>query len=479
MRHVIVVLILGWCLFGAPVLAADYGSIDEAEYQQLLRTIESEPDYLAHHRDIPRRLTTEQWDRLVGDLGLNPYTWVHPVVVKGNKASAVLGTPIEDLGLMAVRAGKLVPIPFQIDEKDEDGWVYVEGVSDAGVAGRAGTLDAEDEIVFMLRDAGTETLPADQQPPSGKLVQEIRVATERGDRYAYVVTGGPVRSPARYVRYDENRRQFESTFYNFVQSQDNLLIFDTFRANAGPTPDHRVLDALILDLSTGVVTRWPRLSVGVENLEARLLGVKHGPIRDVLLMQIRVVVANIPVFFIRTDMMLYDQGISLPVRLNIPGGEILTRVLNRPVIDLGLDMHDLQGGRFAAAVNPTGQMGKVDGKISSVEQKMNIDIPEAAWMWLESGRGWDVMLKVDIPPDWPVQADLLYVDAADPEVTFDVEDFPGALPRFGARVNELPKGKLNIDLSAILWFPATVGALGPDGFARASEQTPTVQVREL
>ena len=460
--------------------AVEYGSVNDTEYQQILQSLEAKPSLLADRPELSRRLTTAQIDQLVKDMGLNAYTWVAPVVVKAEQADKVAQHNISDISVMAVRAGKLVPIPFQIDERDEDGWVYVEGVSKADLAGVAGKFDAKDEIVFMHRDTGRERYDAEKTPlADGKLVQEVALTDNGSTRYAYLVTGSTARDPARYVKYDEQSNRFTGNFHNFKQSSDNMLMFEDYRANAGPTPSHRVLDTIFLDLSTGVITPWPRVSVGIQNIEAKRMGVKHGPIREVLLLSIRVVVAGIPVFFIRSDMTLYDEGIDLPVRLNIPGGEILTRVLNKPVIDIGLDMNDMKGGRFSAAVNPTGQYGKIDGKIDDVEKKLAIRVPDKNWLWLESGKGFDIMMQIGIPPDWPVQAELYYEDDLKPKKKFETETFPGALPRMGVQITELPVGKLNIDLSVVLWFPATVGESGPVGFAKRMDNPPKPVLKAL
>ncbi|MDY6943968.1 MAG: hypothetical protein SVU69_13270, partial [Pseudomonadota bacterium] len=84
-----------------------------------------------------------------------------------------------------------------------------------------------------------------------------------------------------------------------------------------------------------------------------------------------------------------------------------------------------------------------------------------------------------IPPDWPVEAELYYEDDPEPEKSFEVEDFPGAYPRMGVRVTKLPVGKLNIDLSVILWFPATVGDEGPVPFAAGMDAPPSVTVQDI
>jgi len=475
-----------WSLAGVlgltlPAFAAvEYGSVSDSEYQQIVKDLEAQPSLMAQRPEISRRLTTAQIDKLMSDSGLNAYTWVAPVIINAQQTPNLQQQSIADLSVMAVRAGKLVPVPFQIDERDEDGWIYVDGVSKADLAGEAGKFDAKDEIVFMHRDTGKERFDTTKMSlAGGTMVEEIAITDEGSTRYAYVVSGSTARDPNHYVAYDEKTHRFTGNFHNFKQSKNNLLAFEDYRANAGPTPTHRVLDTIFLNLSTGVVSPWPRLSVGIENIEAKLLGVKHGPIREVLLLSIRVVIAGIPVFFIRADMTLYDEGIDLPVRLNIPGGEILTRILNKPVIDLGLDINDMRGGRFTAAVNPSGQYAKIDGKIDAVEKQLAIKVPDKNWIWLESGRGFDIMMQVRIPNDWPVVASLYYEDSLKPERSFGTETFPEALPRMGVRVTELPAGKLNIDLSVILWFPATVGEKGPTGFATKMDNPPKPVLKAL
>ncbi|MDY6943315.1 MAG: hypothetical protein SVU69_09920 [Pseudomonadota bacterium] len=451
---------------------APYGSMDDGEFEQFMGALSADPSLMAKERDYSFRLSTQQWDDMVSGLGLTHFTWVYAVTLKGEELPQLVGGPISDYSVMAVRAGRLIPIPFQIDERDTDGWVYEQGIS-GDVDGTAGVFDAVDEFVFMYRDTGGERFdPETMAVPEGRIVDELELSFDGTTRYAYVVKGSSLRDTTDYVNYDTDRLIADTTFYNFRNNPDNLLIFEDFRANAGPTPEHRVLDTLVLELSTGVITRWPRVEVGLPNLQAELVGVKRGPVRDVLKLKIWVVVAGIPVFRIVTDMTLYDQGIFLPVKLHIPGGEILTRVLNRPIIDIYLDMNDLRGGRFVAAVNPSGHYHDVDAQETPAEEQQDIHIPDRTWLWLESGRGWDVVLKFDVPRDWPVEGIGMYEDSVAPENSYEYEDFPEALPRFGFRVTKLPVGKLDIDITAVLWFPATVGGAGPEGFVQAMDDPP-------
>ncbi len=459
------------------VQAGEYGSVDAAQFEQIVAEVRQDPTIfsLRKRNDLPRRLTTQQIDTLVQRLDLNEYTWVYPAVIRGEQLPTLLGQDLTSLSVMAVREGKLIPIPFQFDQKDVDGWIYVEGVS-GRLDGTAGKLGPKDELVFMYRDTGTERYDAQKTPlATGKIVNELSFDFQGKRRYAYLVSGSSARSDAQYVSFDKASYRARTNFYNFQTSKDNFLIFKDFRANAGPTPQHRVLDALIANISTGVVTSWPRINVDIRNLQTEFVGMRQGPVRDILKLKILVVVAHIPVFRIYTDMTIYDQGLYLPIKLNIPGGEILTRVLNKPQIVIALDFNDLMGARGTAAVNPTHQYAKVDGQTSAAEKQLDVRLPDDVWLWMESARGWDLVLQAQIPRDWPVHGHGFYEDSHKPEVNYAWEDFPGALPRFGFIVDQLPVGKLNIDITAVLWFPATVGAAGPEKFVQMMRTPPQLR----
>lgn len=459
-----------------------YGSLSDQEFQQLVQRMKAEPTYLAQNRDLTYRMTTEQWDRMIRSLDLDHFTWVYGVEVSGEEISAIHGEAVDNVSVWSVRDGTLVPIPFQIEATDEDGWAYLEDVSDETV-GPLEAVDASDRLVFMYRDTGTEQISDGMHPGAGQVAQELAFEFRGKRRYAYIVTGASERDPVDYVSYDGDTGEADTTFYTFKQRPENILIFEDFRAHAGPTPNHRVLDTVLLDLSTNVFTTWsPRVSIGLHDLQVEILGVKQGPVRDIVLARLNVLIPGIgiPVFRVRTDFTVWDQGIALPVKLNVPAGWILTRALVDPLINIGLDMNDLRGGRFSAAVNPTGAYGRIDGQVDDIERQIGIEVPDGNWLWLDSDRGWNVMMLVNVPPDWPIEARLLYDDAETPEKTYDdLETFPGALPRMGLTVTKIPVGQLNIDLTAIFWFPVAVGDDGPEGFAQAIKNPPTLQTRTL
>jgi hypothetical protein len=96
---------------------------------------------------------------------------------------------------------------------------------------------------------------------------------------------------------------------------------------------------------------------------------------------------------------------------------------------------------------------------------------------MDSRLGWDVFARFDIPPGWPEELRLLYED--DSKATTPWEDFPGASPRIGVDARGFPVGKLDISLTAILWFPDTVGSGGPRRFAEEMRNPPAWTARDV
>ena len=78
-----------------------------------------------------------------------------PVIIEGKKLpQEMLGYPIENYGLYSFwDASKFTPIPFQIDEKLNGDYVFPFGPK-ATRDSDGGRFDADDELVFMVKDTG-------------------------------------------------------------------------------------------------------------------------------------------------------------------------------------------------------------------------------------------------------------------------------------------------------------------------------------
>ena len=455
-----------------------YGKVDAATFEQAVTAYRNDPTYLVNNMPLLRALTPEQLAQAIERLDLTHYSYLYPVVIKGSAVTGLVGQSVERVSVMVVRGDRMQPVPFQIDEMDEKGWVYLPEVSPNKVQGRYGLIDPVDEIVFMYRDTGYERYDASRHGAvEGRILKELAFEHDGKQRYAYLVEGDARRNAADYVSFDAKTGVSRNSFYWFRANPANFLDFQDFRANVGPRQDKRVLDAIYGELETGVFTAWPKLRFNtMDNIRPELIFVKDGAVRATGLLKLRIIVAGIPVFNILSQVTIYDQGITLPVSIQIPGGEVLTRVLNQPRFILALDFNDIQGGRVnAAGSRDPDSYAIVDGKLSELERTAAIS-HEKNWLWMDSRLGWDVFARFDIPPGWPEELRLLYED--DPKATTPWEDFPGASPRIGVDARGFPVGKLDISLTAILWFPDTVGPGGPRRFAEEMRSPPTWTARE-
>ncbi|MBV1869840.1 MAG: hypothetical protein KUG76_02950 [Gammaproteobacteria bacterium] len=462
-RRIAVFATLFSCFISIGPVWAEGGfpEMEATRFQTLLNEYEKNPTILAEQRDLIKELSPQQLSDAIDHLGLNHYTYLHPVEIRGKEMPALLGKDINQYSVMSVRGGKMIPIPFQLDEYDDSGFVYLEGEGD--IDGTIGIIDEEDELVFMYRDSGRQRYDAATMPVSGKVVRELEFTKNGGKRYAYVMEGSSDRNKARYVDYDIKTSTAKNVFYGFQTQTDNFLMFKDFYANVGDKQGHRVLDSVYATIETHVLSTWsPKVHLNTfEHIKAVPIGVVKGPVRDAVIIALTVVVAKVPVFKIRAQMDIYDQMLGFNARINIPGADILSRFLVEPHIIIALDFNEQSGARVNAAISPEADgWDIVDGKVSDFESKMDID-RERTWLWLSSGHGWDVFARINIPETFPVGVQLYYQDDPDDHIAY--ENFPGAYPRMGFDVYELPKDFSQIDLDVQFFFPDMLG-MGPSSF---------------
>jgi hypothetical protein len=149
--------------------------------------------------------------------GASPLARFHdPVVVAVARLDGITGRDSAKLRLYRVRDGRYEPIPYQFDARSADGELVVEGPADF-------RLDADDELVFMAKDAG-ERITGGMRPDGSDAAVEIEVAEPRGDgrAYAYLAafTTPPAVSFEPYVTYDAQAREARSAFYRVDYAAD-------------------------------------------------------------------------------------------------------------------------------------------------------------------------------------------------------------------------------------------------------------------
>ncbi len=142
-----------------------------------------------------------------------------PVVMECADLAPLFGTPIENLALMVLREDTLAPIPFQIDQKKPDGnYAFTDGPEASEDPDP--NLDANDELVFMVKDTGDRT-EEDRWPDGAETFMEIEVTDpkngNKGWLYLIRFSGRAPRSEDDYIRMEINEEKGHRRLISYEQ----------------------------------------------------------------------------------------------------------------------------------------------------------------------------------------------------------------------------------------------------------------------
>lgn len=156
-----------------------------------------------------------------------------PVVVAGANFSILISQPVDELALYAFDSGGWSPIPFQIDERAND-------ITGTYVISEDGLLDANDELVFMAKDAGQ--LAGAGWPADVEAQQNVRYGIEARDpldpgasgwAYLYRSTTLPA-DPTTYVHWDEPQQVATAVSYTASFSPSAFVGLADLTINGNP-----------------------------------------------------------------------------------------------------------------------------------------------------------------------------------------------------------------------------------------------------
>jgi|GEM_PF-1008744 len=151
-----------------------------------------------------------------------------PVILRGEELPGLLGAPVEQIRVYRYRSGTGVwePVPFQIDERDEEGRSFF--------GAKNGLLDAVDEIAFLARDLGDRApVSAWVDDPSSRNAARVEVrATDPlggGDGWLYLYLSGALpKSPDTYIRYDTESDIVQTAVFRIAHGangfQDEIIL---------------------------------------------------------------------------------------------------------------------------------------------------------------------------------------------------------------------------------------------------------------
>jgi hypothetical protein len=262
-----------------------------------------------------------------------------PLVLKGGQLPALLGGPIAEFEVLAVHGGKLVPIPFQIDQMAARGKYALPDGPEPTEPADPGIFARDDQLAMMISDLGGKCSD-DCKPPPGSM--QIDAADPLGgpDRFAYVAAvANPETSPVTYVRYDPSIDRIEADSYRMTltrQLPTDLSFQDQMDAG-GPN----LLDRIKVRASARVLGIF-HYRVNEDDVRNRLLAWKAGPIRIIRRLSHSVdIILGIRSPEVVSENFFYRDYIDNPFHVHFPW---VPRVLFGDIhVRIDLDFTDTQG----------------------------------------------------------------------------------------------------------------------------------------
>jgi len=369
-----------------------------------------------------------------------PIERTHEVVeLRGMRLRRLAGTPLDRIGMVAWRAGRAQPIPFQVDER-----IGTRIAMPGGPAPEAddhpGVLDADDALLFMACDAGARA-PAGTPPRADG--REIRIDDPRtgATAWAYLVlSDAPPRTDRRYVRYDPARDTVTTARWS-IGCVDALPSYFALGLTGPLGPN--VVDGLRLRANAVLRANLARWSLTERDGRNGLVAWTAGPIRVVRRSKHEVEIGlgiHLSAGLLHTA--FYGEHVLAPGSLKLP---FSPSVFFREITALGgVDLRGMEGWRYLAPGVPAGGLA-VDGRMDERERAY---AGRGRWFALVRGdEAIAVAITMSEELERALPLDLVYVDdatrAAPPEIA------PGSVPFVGVRAREverLPGGRYRFQL---------------------------------
>lgn len=386
--------------------------------------------------------------------------------LSASELGAAQGEALANLSLMRVENGKLVPVAFQIDEMSDHDMVWFEE-SGFDRMGEVNVLDADDRLLAMLTDAGPRR-PVQLIPEKGEVLADLEVAN---DCHFYLVKGNPQRSDNYYIAHDAKTGRTRTALYELDVDPENELNWRylSYRSYQGTGS---IIDTLKIRMSAGVLSKFTRMTLDNHNLRPQLVGHKVGPIRSVMHLRTRVVLAGIPVMTIQVQAMRYAAHYEAHTYAKVP--ELYRATLKEPEVSVTVDGNSQLGAQVYThnfADNPVTVNG-ISDDLNFAGQPINM---ADNWILFDSGREFTLLTELQVPPElMSVPLQLIYQD--DESLIVDPEQFAGQLPNLGYMLKGWPEQK-ELRFTVSLYFDSGMRGFPAEVYAdqRAAEVKVTVK----
>ena len=383
------------------------------------------------------------------------------VTVDTQQLASIKGLEFKDYSLQVVSDNQLEPIPFQFDERNVQESVYVAGGGIA-ISGEEGIFDAEDELVFMLRDTGPALSQDAKAATQADIVAELKITHGSYTGFAYVVKGSDARSSKDYANFDVEKSLFITDHWSMQASPDNLLVWTDFFYESAPA-NVTMLDVMKLRVIAKV---FFTITLTNDNVVAKFKAVKNGPVRDIVQLKADIIVAGIPLINLDVGLEVTPHYLGIPAHAHIP---LAAAAIKSPKIMVSLDFANMPGAKSRSAIGEKRE-AIADLKMEDYEKKMAAS-REEPWLALNSQKGFDMLAFIGSTKGDGIELSGYYLDTTEANKP---ERFPGTGPELGYVIDKLPAGddiNFRIDL---IYTGGFWDNNNPEEFAKAMKDLPSV-----
>jgi hypothetical protein len=308
-----------------------------------------------------------------------------PVVMECKDLGPLFGSPINKLALMVWNGDTWSPIPFQIDQKKPDG-SYAYTMGPEASTDPDPNLDANDELVFMVKDTG-DSVENGGWPKGAEKVMEIEVIdpknSARGWVYLVGFSGKAPRSEddyiERYVDETKGHRGVRSYEYTGGAPMDTTAI-DLIKAET-TSEGKRGLDVLDRLKIRGVLIFPGGITVPInadEMIKTEDKAFIDGPVRVLQLADGYMLLGPIKVRGTGYSVVkYYVNSNTFPVYIKTPElPDFLKGLMPKAEFTAFLDFNsNVDGSHSFSPANPYNDKVVLDGRMSEAEKNLDTDTP--------------------------------------------------------------------------------------------------------
>lgn len=372
-----------------------------------------------------------------------------PVIIKGEKLTPLLGKPIANIRLYASNGKSMTPIPFQIDERNDDGSLVFPFGPKPSADSDNGLLDKNDELVFMAMDLGPGAAKKKIFPAGWSKAVEIKVSDPLNGSSAFAAafyfSNPPKRSPVDYVSISSDGNRVDARNFFMTFSKDAPIGFDSLGITpAGGGNGKSSVDKLKIRVKTVLRLMKNPIHKSENDFESEMVAFIDGPVRVVRrTINKMMIIWKIASPGSAIDNVFYYNAFEFPTEVMVPFdiGMLASEFRFR----ISTDGNENQMGKiFLNEKNPVGVT--LDGRMSDREK--NLDLSPYKWSVVygtEKGNTGAWINRLEFLDDIEAVPRLYYAD--DIRAAEAPENVPGQFGAMGydvAKMETVKKGSWRI-----------------------------------